>query len=54
VVFFWDCTDENLDSVPDNVVISQMKRVRHEVLQIVTMFDMTVCMVYPKSRLQFN
>jgi len=48
VVFFSDCTDECLDSVPDNVVISQMKKVtvRHEVLQIVTMFDMMVCLVY--------
>ena len=27
MVFFLECTDECLDSVPDNVVISQMKTV---------------------------
>ena len=42
----WDYTDKSLDSVPGNIVISRMKKVRHEVLQIVTTFDVTVCLVY--------
>jgi hypothetical protein len=41
--FFWDCTDEGLDSVPYNVVISQTKKV---ILRLYTS--------HPKSQLQFN